>query len=137
MTIDLTSAGQRGLETLDSITDMQQSLNLVKYYFDKLNVALSDLSKHSEGVRGFIKNNPTIEAEIINPPTSNSPLAERSKLDFPFTHSVGKTMNSPELSQVRLADARVFRSAFDNESQFAVTLISMMGVRKSVIKNFI
>jgi glutaredoxin 2 len=135
MTIDLTSAGKRGLETLDSITDMQQSLSLINYYFKKLNSSLTDSSQQSEKVDAFLKANPTIEAEIINPPTSNSSLAERHEIKFQLPEFVDKkTMASPELSGIRLADANVFRSGM---TQPLLVLCPGIPVKNEIINNFI
>jgi len=129
MTIDLTSAGTRGLQTLDSITDMQNSLKLVNMYFEKLQHSLSTLSEKSERVIEFVKNNPTVEVDFARPPVSNSPAASDSEIVFPSQDSPARSVSDPELQPIRIGDAKVFTASLD----FRLVLIPL---RSESIKNF-
>ena len=114
MTIDLTSAGNRALETLDSVSDFQNVEKLVNFKHDMIqfqnNLAIVD--KAMRKVDAFIKSNPTIEVEARPYPVSNTPGSENQLHLRPTIQDVGtSTLSDPlAMNKLKLTDSRVLTS---------------------------
>lgn len=118
MTIDLTSVGNRGLETLDSMADAQSVLNnlnshdnLIKFQ-NHLLVAGKALRK----VDAFIRNNDTLEADVHQPPTFiNRFLNTQLRIDPGMDDTSKSTLSDPFTSlKTNTRDSRIFQSGIES-----------------------
>ena len=121
MTIDLIAAGNRGLETIDSMTDLQNVLNILNhdnnlvYFKNSLNNSVSNLDK----VVKYIAHNNSFPAEIHQPPLTNSPpgfgpqitsglYKPPTELDPGYPDNGQTTLHDPQ-SSIKLSDSRIYK----------------------------
>ena len=118
MTIDLTSAGTRGLQTLDSIADLQNVLKILNFKPDLLglrtNLAASAASLSA--VETFIKNNPYIDAEILRGPVNNGLYGPHDVAVEPGPADMYSRFSLSDplaFSKLKATDSRIFSSSFE------------------------
>lgn len=137
MTIDLTSAGNRGLETLDSMADAQSVLKnlnahdkLIKFQ-DHLLVADKALRK----VDAFIRHNNTLEADVHQPPTViNRFLNTTLSIDPGMNDTSRSTLSNPFTSlKTNMRDSRIFQSGIESN---VLPIFAIVRAR-SLINSFI
>jgi len=116
MTIDLTSAGTRGLETLDSIYDLQNVLRILNFKQDiaALGKNLQASASSLQDIEKFVRTNPYLEADVLHPPANNGTDANRDiLLDVGGPEPYFKTSLSDPLAMTKLkaTDSRIFQSS--------------------------
>lgn len=114
MTIDLTSAGTRGLATLDSIAELQNVLKLLNFKNDlvalRTNLAASDSALRA--IETFYRNNPYIDADVLQPPANNGIYGPRDLIFENPVESSRTSLSDPlAISKLGESQSRIFQSS--------------------------
>lgn len=135
MTIDLTSAGTRGLATLDSIADLQNVLKILNFKHDlvalRTNLAASDSALRE--IETFYRNNPYLDADVLQPPANNGVYGPRDLIfDNPMESSRTSLSDPLAISKLPESDSRIFQSSFP-----LVPMILLSGSARQLTMDFI
>jgi hypothetical protein len=75
MGVDLISAGHRAIDTIDSVSDLQNVLRILNHKQPLINFAnkLSECDAAMKQVTKYMSDNTQFEADILRPPATNTP----------------------------------------------------------------
>lgn len=112
MTVDLTAAGIRGMETLDSMTDFQNVLKILNHHNNLVlfKQSLAHAGKALTTVADFIQNNNSLDAEVHRPPITNLPGRQPNRLvvDPGLPDDRVTSLHDPQ-SAIKLDSSKIFK----------------------------